>query len=358
MKMRRGKIWSWGIGLTASVAVFLPAAAQAAIVPCGRRGMPPCTMCDFIILGQSLVNYGLRIVAIVAITVITIAGVMYVVSAGNEATITAAKNAMKYAIGGTMVVLLAWILINTLIHRFLPTSNFQVSGSWASYQCGASNPTGEGGETNPIPQTEGEANPIPQTEGEANPIPQTEGETNPIPQTEGETNPILQTEGEANDSIQNSTIVTGWCYTFNNEIFGYSQRRCFDNEMACVSQRTPLAERADDYNRSLDIAEDGSTIEWATPPPRISFTPCERRDNLSQEDLLQPSSDPEAFRYCFIYSGIDTAGSSGGTTRVIPPTSVCRDTMQECETNLNTFKQNASGSGMTITSTCSPMPTE
>ncbi len=312
MKMRRGKIWSWGIGLTASVAVFLPAAAQAAIVPCGRRGMPPCTMCDFIILGQSLVNYGLRIVAIVAITVITIAGVMYVVSAGNEATITAAKNAMKYAIGGTMVVLLAWILINTLIHRFLPTSNFQVSGSWASYQCGATNPTGEGGSTD-TDSTSGS------------------GGSTDTDSTSG--------SGGSTDTDSTSITTEGYCFTATYP--SGMNRQCFSTPTLCESERARMGGSIPAEVEDLISEVTQITQRAGVPTPEfVTVSDCEETDD--------PQSGEYPYdEFCSIF-GIVGPDDSGVITHIVPTMERCATSYESCVEGIRSAIENNQGPGRAI----------
>lgn len=52
---------------------------------------------------------------VIAIVIITIAGIMYIVSAGNESMMQAAKKALTYALVGVAIMLLAWVIVTFVI---------------------------------------------------------------------------------------------------------------------------------------------------------------------------------------------------------------------------------------------------
>jgi len=93
---------------------------EQGIVPCGRiegtaDEKAPCTLCHFIIGFKRIIDYILKILAYVAITCLVIAGIIYIVSAGNEKLISTAKGFIYNTLFGTAIVLLAWLAVNVVI---------------------------------------------------------------------------------------------------------------------------------------------------------------------------------------------------------------------------------------------------
>jgi ABC-type nickel/cobalt efflux system permease component RcnA len=94
-------------------------AADTGIVPCGHD--KACTLCDLITGMKKLFDYGIKIIAVITLACATFAGVMYVVSSGNESTMESAKNFLKASLIGLAVVLCAWVIVNTVITVLMPT---------------------------------------------------------------------------------------------------------------------------------------------------------------------------------------------------------------------------------------------
>ncbi|MCA9364691.1 MAG: alpha/beta hydrolase [Candidatus Moranbacteria bacterium] len=94
------------------------------LVPCGRQcdnpdtadidESAPCTLCHLILGIQLLVKWGMFIVTVIAVSVVVIAGIIYIISAGNQSMMTLAKQAIVYALAGFAIVLGAWVIINTI----------------------------------------------------------------------------------------------------------------------------------------------------------------------------------------------------------------------------------------------------
>ncbi len=85
------------------------------IVPCGDAGEPKCDVCHFILLGFNIITFFRNILIVACIVIITIAGVIYIVSAGNQAMITKAKDALKYALLGVLIILVGWVVVTFVI---------------------------------------------------------------------------------------------------------------------------------------------------------------------------------------------------------------------------------------------------
>lgn len=96
--------------------VFTPRGSTGGIVPCGKVGTGEmCTLCHLVVGIHNIIKWGLGIMFVIAIVIITIAGIMYIVSAGNESMMQAAKKALMYALVGVAIMLLAWVIVAFVI---------------------------------------------------------------------------------------------------------------------------------------------------------------------------------------------------------------------------------------------------
>lgn len=72
---------------------------------------------------QQIINVILFIIGAVAVIMIIIGGIRYVVSAGDQAAVTGAKNTILYSVVGLIVALLAYAIVNFVIDNMLKTTN-------------------------------------------------------------------------------------------------------------------------------------------------------------------------------------------------------------------------------------------
>ncbi len=114
----------------------------AGIVPCGRSSgtseeQSPCTLCHFITGFQRLVQWGLYMVIALALAGIFFAGVMYVVSAGDEGMMKSAKSFLTASLIGFAVVLGAWLIVNTTLWILgASQNNLGINRtSWNNFTC-------------------------------------------------------------------------------------------------------------------------------------------------------------------------------------------------------------------------------
>jgi hypothetical protein len=127
-----------------SASSFLGASkAQAAIITCGR-GQDMCTLCDLIKGMKDIIDYLMKISIGVALLVMAIAGVMYIVSAGDKGLAGKAKAAMTNAAIGFVVIFAAYLIINTTItyigtrknNAGVATFGMNIT-SWGNFDCTA-----------------------------------------------------------------------------------------------------------------------------------------------------------------------------------------------------------------------------
>jgi hypothetical protein len=114
-------------------------ADAAGLIPCGTDANPePCTLCHFIVGIQGIVSFGLRILISVAVLGIFISGIMYIISSGNEQTITVAKNSFGASIKGFTIVLAAWFLVNITFWVLSANETLGIATSkenWYTFTC-------------------------------------------------------------------------------------------------------------------------------------------------------------------------------------------------------------------------------
>ncbi len=63
---------------------------------------------------EQIIKFFASILAVLAILVIVIAGILYITSGGDEGRIQTAKTWLTYAIIGLIIALLAWVIVNTV----------------------------------------------------------------------------------------------------------------------------------------------------------------------------------------------------------------------------------------------------
>lgn len=122
------------------VSGFLAADSVSAqgLVPCGNGNDPSqrCTICHLVLGFKGLIDYGFRIVIFLALVSLLAAGILYIVSTGDQGMIGTAKGVMKNTLIGFAFVLLGWLLVNTTILILGANVGIgQTGASWNSFTC-------------------------------------------------------------------------------------------------------------------------------------------------------------------------------------------------------------------------------
>jgi preprotein translocase subunit SecG len=126
--------------------------ADAALVPCGRtpgEGVPkaetsPCTLCHLFIGIHRIIEWGFKILTFVAIASLVGAGIMYIISAGNEKMMETAKNLAKHTLMGFAIVLAAWLIVNYTMILLSKKQDLGIGvDSWNEFNCDTSSDLGE-----------------------------------------------------------------------------------------------------------------------------------------------------------------------------------------------------------------------
>jgi|GEM_PF-549734 len=96
--------------------LFSPLLVSAAgLVPCGSAGEAMCTTADFVTMVNGLINFLFSMLGIIAVIALVITGFRMVTSAGNESEWGKAKQMFTNIIIGVVIILTAWLIIDTIL---------------------------------------------------------------------------------------------------------------------------------------------------------------------------------------------------------------------------------------------------
>ncbi|MCK5465889.1 hypothetical protein KAI56_00110 [Candidatus Parcubacteria bacterium] len=113
------------------------------LVPCGRLFDDPgtvwseqedCKLCHTVVLANSFIDYLIEIAALITILALVIGGILYASSTGDAGKVTIAKTAVKKSLCGFVIILIAWIVVNTAMVLFGFSDPFG-DGSWKKFDC-------------------------------------------------------------------------------------------------------------------------------------------------------------------------------------------------------------------------------
>lgn len=160
-KSTDGKKWEWecegsggGEDVSCSATVVGEEGDEfcsSGLVPCGRNCDDPrtdynetqmCNLCHLIVGMDRILDYILLLLGFVGFLMLVIGGVTYIISGGNQGLIGAAKKAIFSTLVGFALVLLGWVIINTVIVYLFPVTGendigVKVNG-WSDYSCDSS----------------------------------------------------------------------------------------------------------------------------------------------------------------------------------------------------------------------------
>ena len=120
-----------------------PVCTSGGLIPCGRGCDDPsttgwnekdaCTPCSLILMGQLVIEFLVKISAVLALIAITFSGLLYMFAAGSSGAIEKAKSMMKYTLLGFALVFIAWAVIDSI----LMTMGYidPMGGSWYVINC-------------------------------------------------------------------------------------------------------------------------------------------------------------------------------------------------------------------------------
>ena len=124
------------------LAVPIFAFAQGGLVPCGGAGQNPCSICDLGTLVINVTNFLIYNIAIpLAGLMILVGGLMIMMGSASEERVKVGKKILTNAVIGTVIVFIAWILVDTVIKvltgSYSQRNFFGTFGPWNRIPSGA-----------------------------------------------------------------------------------------------------------------------------------------------------------------------------------------------------------------------------
>ncbi len=118
------------------ILIFVPISAGAAgLVPCGGPGEQACTTCDLLVLTQNVLEFALKMAFLIIIGFIVYGGFRWIFSLGKEENLKAGQQIITNAIIGLVIILTAWIIVNTVFWTIKQMGGDDYTGTWFHIEC-------------------------------------------------------------------------------------------------------------------------------------------------------------------------------------------------------------------------------
>lgn len=119
-----------------AVVIFIPYVVSADLIPCGGEGQDPCQFCHLVSMANDILVWLIGILFVVFAVVIVMAGFGLVTSGGNPEAKTAAKKRLANAFIGIIIVLSAWLIVDTIMMALLSDGGMISGyGVWSKVEC-------------------------------------------------------------------------------------------------------------------------------------------------------------------------------------------------------------------------------
>ncbi len=122
-------------GGVAFLAIAAPMFARAqGIVSCGQGTGRFCQFCDiFLTIHNVFTFFVLQVTVPLATLMFIVGGLILMFGGGSPSLLTKAKSILKFTLIGVLVVLLSWIIVNSLITILIGDDNLNTTGKGPSW---------------------------------------------------------------------------------------------------------------------------------------------------------------------------------------------------------------------------------
>lgn len=107
----------------------------AGLVPCGGPNEVECTSCHLLVLAQNVLQFALKIAFLIVIGYIVYGGFRWIFSLGKEENLEAGQKIILNAIIGLIIILTAWIIVNTVFWAIKEMGGEDYTGTWYHIKC-------------------------------------------------------------------------------------------------------------------------------------------------------------------------------------------------------------------------------
>lgn len=99
------------------------------LVPCGSPGQDQCTTNHVVAFANNLITWLISILGVIAVIALIITGFKLVTSAGNPSAWSAAKEMFTNIVIGIIIILAAWLVVDTILKGFTDEGLNERSGN-------------------------------------------------------------------------------------------------------------------------------------------------------------------------------------------------------------------------------------
>ncbi len=115
-----------------AMVLLSPMVSSAALVPCDGAD---CQACHLVQLGQNIIEWLITVMTFVIALVFVAGGFQMVTSGGDSGAVSSAREKMTNAIIGLMIMLLAWLIVDTALKMLLKPEERNGMGPWSEVSC-------------------------------------------------------------------------------------------------------------------------------------------------------------------------------------------------------------------------------
>jgi len=120
---------------------FAPILTSAAgLVPCGGPGESACNTCHLLVLVQNVLEFALKMAFLIIVGFIAYGGFRWIFSLGKEENLKAGQQIITNAIIGLIIILTAWVIVNTVFWTIKQMGGNDYTGTWFHIECPESDP--------------------------------------------------------------------------------------------------------------------------------------------------------------------------------------------------------------------------
>jgi len=106
------------------------------LVPCDGTTENPCNSCQLVVLGENILQWLIGVMLVIFAIMVAISGFNLVTSGGNPQAKTEAKKKLTNSFVAIVIVLAAWLIVDTLMRSLLLGGEGQINGRlWSTLKC-------------------------------------------------------------------------------------------------------------------------------------------------------------------------------------------------------------------------------
>lgn len=116
--------------------VFTSTTFAQGLVPCGNPGQSACTVCDFYVLIDNLIDFvAIKLAPPLALLLIVIGAVFIIISSGSQDLYNKGKNIITMALLGLLIIWGSWMIIDVVMGAVAGQGGLSSLKTWNTIEC-------------------------------------------------------------------------------------------------------------------------------------------------------------------------------------------------------------------------------